>query len=131
MPDTVFLPDDRFYTSEHVWVKATDNLCVAGISDFAQRRLETVVFVDLPDPGKRFKAGDIFGNIESVKSVNAIYMPVSGTVLCVNEILEDVPERINTSPYEDGWLIRIQPDNHDDLLKLLNAMEYRNLLNVI
>jgi glycine cleavage system H protein len=126
--DTSFLPDDRRYTSAHIWAKEHGGVCIVGISDFAQRRLEAIVFVDLPEAGKRFEAGEAFGGVESVKAVNDLLMPVSGIVLGVNEALEDAPETVNSSPYDDGWLIRVQPDGRDELSRLLSAEEYGKFL---
>lgn len=124
----IILPTDRGYSAEHVWAKADGGHFVAGISDFAQDQLNDVMFVDLPETGKRFEAGEVFGSVESVKSVNDLYMPVSGVIIAVNEALADRPELVNSSPYEDGWMIRIQPDIAEPLKKLLDSEAYRKLL---
>ena len=123
----ICLPDDRGYTGEHIWAKQEGNTVLAGISDYAQQQLDEVMFVDLPEAGKRFEAGDIFGSVESVKSVNGLYMPVSGVILAVNETLADSPELVNHSPYKDGWLIRIQTDTPESLNALLDAEAYKKL----
>lgn len=119
------LPDDLFYTDEHVWVRPCKDYCEVGISDFAQDQLGGVVFVELPEGGQKYEAGEAFGNVESVKAVNSLFMPVSGTVLEVNGELDDKPEKLNASCYGDGWIIRIRPDNPEDVEKLKKSAAYR------
>lgn len=119
------LPEDLFYTDEHVWVRPGKDYCEVGISDFAQDQLGGVVFVELPEAGQKYKAGEAFGNVESVKAVNSLFMPVSGTVLEVNGELDDKPEKLNASCYGDGWIIRIRPDNPEDVEKLKKSAAYR------
>ena len=104
------LPESLRYTAEHVWVRMDGGEAVIGISDFAQDQLGEIAFVDLPAVGTRFEAGSDFGTVESLKSVNQLYMPIPGEVVAVNEELESTPTLVNVSPYGEGWMIRIRPD---------------------
>lgn len=122
------LPADRAYTDEHVWAKKDGAEAVVGISDFAQDQLGEVVFVDLPSAGSRFGAGEGFGTVESIKSVNTLYMPVAGEVVAVNEALDATPTLVNVSCYDNAWMIRINPDNAADLDGMLSADAYRAVL---
>lgn len=122
------LPGDRTYTDEHVWAKKDGAEIVAGISDFAQDQLGEVVFVDLPSAGSHFAAGDGFGTVESIKSVNTLFMPVAGEVTAVNEELDSTPTLVNVSCYDKAWMIRIKPDNAADADALLSADAYRAVL---
>ncbi len=117
--------DDRKYAKSHEWVKVEGDTAIVGISDFAQEELTDVVFVELPAVGDSFKAGDTFGVVESVKSVSDLYAPVSGEVVEVNESLEDTPEKVNESPFEDGWMIKLKVgDAAGELDALLDAKAY-------
>jgi glycine cleavage system H protein len=118
-------PDDVLYHPEHTWVRiAADNTAVVGISDFAQDQLGEVAFVDLPEVGAAFAAGDEFGTVESIKAVSSLYMPISGTVTAVNSGLEDDPSQVNTAPYGDGWMLSITVDADAEKSQLLNAADY-------
>ncbi|HLH69345.1 MAG TPA: glycine cleavage system protein GcvH [Candidatus Dormibacteraeota bacterium] len=99
---------ERYYTETHEWVTVDGGVATVGITDFAQAQLGDVVFIELPRVGRLLEAGDAFGVIESVKAASDLYCPVSGTVLEVNESLNDHPERVNQDPYGQGWLIRIE-----------------------
>lgn len=112
-------PEELKYTEEHEWVLVEAELATVGISDFAQDALGDVVFVELPEVGTEVVAGKPFGVVESVKAVSDVYAPVTGTIEEVNEDLPDAPEIMNTSPYEDGWMIKIRmtdPSEADDLM---------------
>jgi glycine cleavage system H protein len=111
MPD---LSGYRF-TPTHEWVRRDGDTATVGISDHAQAQLGDVIFLDLPAVGARLTAGERFGAIESVKAASDLYAPVSGTVSEFNETLTDAPERVNTSPYEDGWLLRLRDVTEGDL----------------
>ena len=124
----IILPNDRKYTSEHVWAKANGDVLVVGISDYAQDQLGEIVYVDLPAVGDYFVAKDEFGTVESIKSVNTLHMPVSGAVTAVNHDLDANPALINVDCYERAWLIRIKPDSVSDLDFLLSAEGYRAFL---
>ena len=118
-------PESLRYTVEHVWIHMDGAEAVIGISDFAQDQLGEIAFVDLPSEGAHFEAGSDFGTVESLKSVNQLYMPVSGEVVSSNEELESTPTLVNISPYDRGWMIRIRPDDPSAVLSLLDAAGYR------
>ena len=126
--ENIQLPDDRRYTAEHTWAKPDEGYFLIGISDYAQDQLNGVMFVDLPEPGKRFVAGEIFGCVESVKSVNDLFMPLSGVVVATNDALADTPTLVNSSPYTEGWMVCMQADKQGEFQTLLSAEEYRKLL---
>jgi glycine cleavage system H protein len=121
-------PEELKYTEEHEWVMVEEELAVIGISDFAQDALGDVVFVELPEVGAVLEAGKAFGVVESVKAVSDIYAPISGTVEEINEDLLDAPEIINTSPYEDGWMIKIRMADAADADALMTADAYQTLI---
>ena len=121
-------PEEFKYTEEHEWVMVEEEIAVIGISDFAQDALGDVVFVELPEVGTVLEAGKAFGVVESVKAVSDIYAPISGTVEEINEELIDAPEIINTSPYVDGWMIKIRMDNAADADDLMDSDEYQALI---
>jgi len=122
------IPSDLLYTKDHEWVKIDGDTATVGITDFAQGELGDVVFVQLPETGSQAKQGDAFGTIEAVKAVADLYAPVSGEIVDTNQTLEENPEAINNSPYEDGWIIRIKVNNLDaDKSTLLDAAAYTEL----
>jgi len=121
-------PEELKYTEEHEWVMVEEELAVIGVSDFAQDALGDVVFVELPEVGAVLEAGKAFGVVESVKAVSDIYAPISGTVEEINEDLLDSPEIINTSPYEDGWMIKIRMADAADADALMTADAYQTLI---
>jgi len=123
-PDQLTLPEELRYTPEHIWVKKDGDTCLVGITDYAQDQLGEVAFVDMPAIGAHFAAGDEFGSVESVKSVSALFMPVSGTIVEANAALEDAPTLINASCYADGWLARIKADSAADVDALADAAAY-------
>ncbi len=118
-------PEELKYTEEHEWVLLEGDLVSIGISDFAQDQLGDVVFVELPEPGERVEVGKPFAVVESVKAVSDIYAPLEGEIIEVNSELPDAPESINTSPYEDGWMIKIKPDDPAALDGMMDASEYQ------
>ena len=120
------IPDDLRYTSDHEWLRrdeASDE-AVIGITDFAQDQLGDVVYLDLPAEGDEVSAGDRFGEVESVKTVSDLYAPISGEVLASNGELEEQPELVNDSPYDEGWLIRVRIADESELDDLLDADAY-------
>jgi glycine cleavage system H protein len=119
-------PTNLRYTKDHEWVRTTGDRARVGITDHAQRQLGEVVYVELPRPGDRFDTTEPFGSVESVKAVAEVYMPASGTVLTVNETLNESPEQINDDPYGDGWFIEIRVSNTAELDSLLSAAEYED-----
>ncbi len=125
------LPEDLLYTEEHEWASVEDNIVTVGITDFAQKQLGDVVFLDLPSEGDILNQEDTFGVIESVKAVSDLYAPVSGKVVEVNTSLLDSPEIVNQDPYVEGWMMRIEVDDggHAELEELLDAKEYEKLVH--
>ncbi len=121
-------PSDCLYTQEHEWVRVEDDLCVLGITQFAQQELGEVVFVELPEAGQVFDAKDEIGTIESVKAVAEVYTPVAGEVVEINEAVTDDPELLNEDPYGDGWLVKIRFSSADDLKALMTAEQYEEFV---
>jgi glycine cleavage system H protein len=117
--------DDLKYTDAHEWLKIIDNTAIIGITDYAQSELTDIVFAELPEVGKELIKGDELCVVESVKSVSEIYAPISGKVVRINEKLEDTPEMINESPYDDGWLVELEIKNKRELEDLLDAGSYK------
>jgi glycine cleavage system H protein len=117
-------PTENLYTREHEWVRVEDDVCVLGITEFAQHELGEVVFVELPEVGQVFDTGDELGTIESVKAVAEIYTPVAGEVIEVNESVSDDPELLNEDPHGEGWLIKIRFSSASDLKDLMKADQY-------
>lgn len=121
-----YVLDNLKYTESHEWIEKLDNGNIRiGITEHAQSALGDIVFVELPEEDS-YAAGDECGVVESVKTASDIYSPIAGTVIAVNEALEDSPEMINESPYDDGWIFEMEVENADDLKDLLTAEEYRN-----
>ena len=119
------IPDDRRYSKEHEWALVEESGTVlVGISEFAQAELGDVVFVELPKVGDRVEQGGQIGEIESVKAVSDLFSPVSGEIVEVNDGVKANPELVNESPYENGWLLRIKPDDPSELDSLLDAAQY-------
>jgi glycine cleavage system H protein len=110
------IPEDIQYTRSHEWVRIEGDTATIGITDHAQDELGDVVFVELPDEGATFDAGDSFGTVESVKAVSDLYTPVGGEVVEVNSALEDAPENINEDPYGEGWIVKLRTSDRADLL---------------
>ncbi|MCD6147478.1 MAG: glycine cleavage system protein GcvH [Thermoplasmata archaeon] len=121
--------DNLLYTESHEWVLKKDGVVRIGITDYAQEHLTDVVYVELPNVGDKFSKGDEIATVESVKSVSEIYAPVSGEVVEVNGKLDDEPELINNSPYDDGWLAEIRMDDESELEKLLTPSDYEKKLD--
>jgi len=121
------LPDLK-YTKDHEWVKVEDNLARIGITDHAQSELTEIVFVELPSSGKEVKAGEVLGNVESVKTVSEVFSPVSGVVREANGKLVDSPELLNKDPYGNGWIAVIEMNDPSELGALMNVDAYKKLL---
>ncbi len=124
-------PSDLKFLDSHEWVKVDDNTVIVGISDHAQNELGDVVFVELPAIGDEFVSGDEAAVVESVKAASEVYTPLSGEVIEVNEALEENPEFVNTSPYEDGWFfkLRVSDENLGSIDSLMTAEEYSSMLD--
>ncbi len=121
-------PDELKYTEEHEWVLVEDDIVTIGITDFAQEQLGDVVFVELPEVGDDLEMGKSFGVVESVKAVSDIYAPVSGEVVEINDELPNEPEIINSSPYDDGWLVRLKLTDPGELDDLMDADAYQEFI---
>ena len=119
------VPEELQYTRSHEWVRTEDDTATIGITDHAQDELGDIVFVELPETGATFDAGDSFGTVESVKAVSDVYTPVGGEVVEVNEALSESPEKINEDPYGEGWIVKIQVSGEADLL---SASDYEQFL---
>lgn len=117
-------PAELRYSKEHEWVRVQNKIAIIGISDYAQKELGEVVFVDLPKIGRQMKSNETFGIVESVKAVSDLYTPVSGKIVKNNAKLEEDPELINTDPYGEGWIIEVEMSNEAELGELLPAQEY-------
>jgi glycine cleavage system H protein len=118
-------PANLRYTKEHEWARQEGNRVVVGITDYAQKELGDVVFVELPEVGTTIAATDTFGVVESVKAVSDLYAPVGGTIVEANIILEDQPELVNASPYGQGWMVVIEAAFLEEMQQLLTAAEYQ------
>jgi glycine cleavage system H protein len=116
------------YTTQHEWIDVQDNVATVGITDYAQHELGDVVFVELPKKGAKVQAGKSFGTVESVKAVSEIYAPVSGEVLEANATLEAAPEKLNTDPHKDAWLIRVNMSDKAEAAKLMDATAYESFI---
>jgi len=122
------IPDNLFYTKEHEWVKVEGDIATVGITDFAQKELGDIVFVEVETVDEDLDIEEAFGTIEAVKTVSDMFMPVSGTVTELNEALEDEPETINKDPYGDGWIIKIKMSDSSQADNLLSADAYKELI---
>jgi glycine cleavage system H protein len=120
------VPEELHYSKDHEWVRVEGDVGVVGITDHAQEALGDVVYVELPKAGDDFAAHEAFGSVESVKAVSEIFTPVSGAVTAVNETLQDAPEKVNTDPYGDGWMIKIKLKSAGEVDSLLTAAEYED-----
>ncbi len=121
------LPENLLYVESHEWIKIEGNEAVIGITDYAQQQLGDVTFADLPAMGSKMSANQEMGSVESVKAASEIYCPVAGTVIAVNEALNDAPELINKAPYTDGWMIRVALDGQPS--GLMSAADYAKTLH--
>ena len=122
------VPEDLLYTKEHEWISKKDNVVKVGITDFAQSQLGDIIFLELPEVGDQIIAGESFGEIEAVKTVSELYAPINGTILEVNEDLEDSPDNINQDCYGAGWIIKV---SHDGNLESDNLLDYKAYSNLI
>ncbi|MDD9147405.1 MULTISPECIES: glycine cleavage system protein GcvH [unclassified Sporolactobacillus] len=123
------VPKDLLYSKDHEWVKKeADGKVRVGITEFAQKELGDIVFVELPESGEQLKSGDSFGSVESVKTVSELYAPVSGRVAETNDSLEDAPELVNESPYEKAWMVELESVEAAEFDRLLDADAYEKLI---
>src|SRR5215468_7932880 len=117
-------PDNLRYTKDHEWIRVEGDTAIVGITDFAQRELGDIVYIEVETIGKALEAGAVFGTVEAVKTVSDLFLPVSGTINELNEALGNEPELVNNDPYGKGWMIRMTVNNASDVDKLLDAKGY-------
>jgi glycine cleavage system H protein len=121
-------PENLHYTKDHEWFSIEGDIATVGITDFAQHELGDIVYVEIETKGKALAAETVFGTVEAVKTVSDLFLPVSGTITEVNPMLESEPEKVNSDPYGDGWMIKMKVDNPDDINKLMNAEAYQKVV---
>ncbi len=121
------IPENLKYTKDHEWAKIEGDFIIVGITDFAQSELGDIIFVEYPEIGQEVSAGDPFGTIEAVKTVADLFSPVDGTILAVNDEIEDAPDAVNTDPYGRGWLVKISVDSMGD--ELMTADHYKEFVS--
>jgi len=132
LPTSYVVPNDLYYSKEHEWLRIEGNQVVTGITDYAQKSLHEIVFVELPEVGKKVRQMETIGTVESVKAVSEIYTPASGEIIEVNEALTESPEMVNKDPYGEGWIAKLRPANlEEDLKNLMNAEKYEKYLKEI
>jgi glycine cleavage system H protein len=117
-------PAELKYTKEHEWISINGSIARVGITDFAQKELGDIVYLDISTKGKKVAQNEIFGTIEAVKTVSDLYMPMSGTVVTINPALDADPQLVNTDPYGDGWMVEIEIADEAELAGLLSAEDY-------
>tara|TARA_R110002049_G_scaffold19254_12_gene72645 strand:+ start:1116 stop:1493 length:378 start_codon:yes stop_codon:yes gene_type:complete len=120
-------PEDLKYTKDHEWVKIDGETVTVGITDFAQKELGDIVFIEVETVGDSMDTGEVFGTVEAVKTVSDLFMPIAGEILEMNSLLEDSPELVNEDPYGDGWMIKVKR-NQETETDLLSPEEYKNLI---
>jgi glycine cleavage system H protein len=120
------IPEDLHYSKDHEWVRVDGSIAIVGITDYAQDSLGDVVYVELPKAGEQFAANESFGSVESVKAVSEVFSPVSGEIADINDSLTDEPEKVNTDPYGDGWMLRVKMSAPLEVDSLLTAAEYED-----
>jgi glycine cleavage system H protein len=121
-------PENFRYSKDHEWVKVEGDIAVIGITDHAQKQLGDIVFVEVPEIDDEFEKGDEVGSIESVKAVAEMFLPVSGTVVEVNEALEDAPETLNKDPHGEGWILKVKLSDTSEIDELMDVAAYQNYL---
>ena len=122
------IPGELKYTKDHEWISVDGDIATVGITDFAQRELGDIVYVEVETVGENLDADEVFGTVEAVKTVSDLFLPVSGEIIEFNEALEDAPENVNSDPYSSGWMIKIKVDKPEDTNKLLDPNEYAELI---
>lgn len=122
------IPGNLKYTKDHEWVSIEGDIATIGITDFAQHELGDIVFIEIETKGKALEAEAVFGTVEAVKTVSDLFLPVSGTITEVNPLLDAEPEKVNTDPYGDGWMIKMKVDSAEDVSKLMDAAAYQKAI---
>lgn len=121
------IPDDLYYTEDHEWLRLENGTATVGITDFAQSELGDIVFVELEPEGTELGQSDIFGTVEAVKTVSELFMPVSGTITAINDELDTAPEVVNDDPYGEGWMVKVEVSDTDEIDELMDAEAYEEL----
>lgn len=121
-------PDNLRYTKDHEWIKLEGDEATIGITDFAQKELGDIVYVEVETTGKELAAGDVFGTVEAVKTVSDLFLPVNGTITEVNPVLNNQPELVNSDPYGEGWMVKMKVANIADVESLMDAAAYGKLV---
>jgi glycine cleavage system H protein len=121
---TMNFPSNLRYTKDHEWIKLDGDIATIGITDYAQRELGDIVYVEVETIGKSLKAGDVFGTVEAVKTVSDLFLPVDGTITELNAALANSPESVNSDPYGEGWMVKMKVNNPADVAALLDAAAY-------
>ena len=122
-------PENLRYTKDHEWISLEGDVATIGITDFAQHELGDIVYVEVETVGQDLEADTIFGTVEAVKTVSDLFLPVSGTITEVNALLESEPEKVNTDPFGEGWMVKMTVKNIEDVAKLMDAEAYKNLVS--
>jgi glycine cleavage system H protein len=122
-------PQELKYTKDHEWISIDGDVATIGITYFAQHELGDIVFVDIDSKGKKLDAETVFGTVEAVKTVSDLFLPVSGTITEVNPVLESEPEKVNSDPYGEGWMVKMKVDNPEDITKLMDVASYQKLVS--
>jgi glycine cleavage system H protein len=122
------VPENLKYTKDHEWIKIEDGVATVGITDFAQGELGDIVYVDIESVDETIDRNEVFGSVEAVKTVSDLFMPLSGEVIEFNESLEDTPEKVNSHPFGDGWMIKIKISDNSQLDDLLDAAAYKEVI---
>ncbi len=122
------IPEGLKYTKDHEWIKIENDIVTVGITDFAQGELGDIVYVDIETVDETFDQNEVFGSVEAVKTVSDLFMPLTGEIIEFNESLEDTPEKVNSDPYGDGWMIKIKISDNSQLDNLLDASAYKEII---
>lgn len=122
-------PQNLRYTKDHEWISVDGDVATIGITDFAQHELGDIVYVDIASKDKKLNAETVFGTVEAVKTVSDLFLPVAGTITEVNPLLDSEPEKVNSDPYGDGWMIKMKMDNPGDVNQLMDAGAYRAMVS--
>ena len=122
-------PSELKYTKDHEWISVNGDIATIGITDFAQHELGDIVYVDIDSKDKKMEAEAVFGTVEAVKTVSDLFLPVSGTITEINPILESEPEKVNSDPYGDGWMVKMKMDTPEDINKLMDVETYQKLVS--
>ena len=122
-------PENLRYTKDHEWISLEGDIATIGITDFAQQELGDIVYIEIETVGQALEADVIFGTVEAVKTVSDLFLPVAGTITEVNALLENEPEKVNTDPFGDGWMVKMKVNNVEDVAKLMDAAAYESLVS--